>query len=89
MQLKFFDATVLKEIELRAENSPKKAFWRLRLVHRQGQYIIEKESGGGGKVLDRRSWPQRDYERAVVVFGRKVAAKLKPGKKREYVISGR
>lgn len=84
MQLKLFEDTVLREVELIAPESPKKAFWRLRLVFCRGAYRIDKESGGGGKILDRRSWPQRDRERAERVFDRKVAEKLKPGRKRIY-----
>jgi hypothetical protein len=84
MQLKLFDDVTLREVELIAPDSPKKAFWRLKLIYRQVAYRIDKESGGGGKVLDRRSWPQRDRERAERVFARKVAEKLKPGRKRIY-----
>lgn len=87
MQLKLFERNVIFDVTLQADSS-KHAFYRLKLVLDCGRYIVEKESGASGKVLDRRQWPQADRRKAERFFNRKLAVKLKPGRKspRQYYI---
>lgn len=86
MQLQLFERNIIYDVYLVAD-SKKQAFYRLRLVYDGIKYFVEKESGAGGRVLDRRQWHQPDQERAGLVFARKLAAKLKDGKSpRQYFI---
>lgn len=85
MQLDLFDDTILESVELIAD-SPKRAFWRLRLIVCQGEYRLEKESGAAGKILDRRVWHQNDRATAEKTYRRKIKAKMNParGSPRKY-----
>lgn len=85
MQLKLFERNVIFDVTLNAD-SKKQAFYRLTMVLDCGKYYVEKESGAAGKILDRRQWPQPDRERAGLVFARKLAAKLKSGRERQYFL---
>lgn len=85
MQLLLFGRNVIFDVTLNAD-SKKQAFYRLMLVLNNGKYYVEKESGANGKTLDRRQWPQPDRERAGLVFARKLAAKLKAGRARQYFL---
>lgn len=78
--------TVLKHADLIAD-SPKKAFYRLKLIESMGSYWIEKESGAGGRVLDYKVWPHPDYESAEKHFRRIIRKKTdKKRKKRIYKV---
>ena len=77
-QLKMFEPTVFKKIDLVA-NSPKNAFYRLWLeTHIDDGYTLKKESGSGSKVLDRRQWLFKSREIAEKNFDRRVRDKLNP-----------
>lgn len=86
MQLKLFDDTIILEDELLAD-SPRKAFYRLKLVLSNGTYKLIKESGANGKVLDRRIWLQKDCHLAEKTYRKKISNKLNPDRKnpRKYV----
>lgn len=68
---------IIDEIELEAD-SPKKAFYRLRMIYDDGYFYIEKESGAGGKILDKRKWLQKNREQMFKVYLRKLKQKLNP-----------
>lgn len=85
MQLLMFERNIIYDVYLVAD-SKKQAFYRLMLVLNNGKYFVEKESGAGDKILDRRQWPQPDRDRAGLVFARKLAAKLKAGRARQYFL---
>ena len=84
MQLHLFP-TVIKSAHLVA-NSPKKAFYDLSLVEDQGRYYVQKESGAGDKILDRRVWPMPDLRRAILKYNQILKEKLNPERnsKRHY-----
>lgn len=67
---------IIKSVTLEAD-SPKKAFYKLAVMEQWGEYWIEKESGAGGHVLDRRRWDQPDKAAALKFFYRKLNEKLK------------
>lgn len=75
-QLHLFE-TILREIRLEAD-SKKKAFYILRLIECRGAYSIEKISGAGGKILDRRRWPMPSLPAAEKRFNRTIKSKLNP-----------
>jgi hypothetical protein len=60
--------------------SVRNAFYILRLVECAGAYWIEKESGTGDKILDRRTWPMKSREAALKFFNRKIREKTNPGR---------
>lgn len=78
--------TILKMIELEAPDSPKKAFYRLMIEETMGIWAVVKESGAGGKVLDRRRWEMASAEKAVQRYERILRDKLNPnrGSPRKY-----
>lgn len=80
MQLKMFDATILDSAELVAD-SPKKAFYRIKLVVKEGDYYVEKESGAQDKVLDRRRWTAITMDAAEILYKKKLREKLNPTRK--------
>lgn len=80
VQLKLFEPTICKEVLLVAE-SPKNAFYRLRLEVSIDGYMIRKESGSGENVLDRRKWPFKSRKIAEKEFDRKIKAKTDPDRK--------
>ena len=80
MQLKLFQPTVLLHAELESD-SPKKAFWNIRLEYENGAYAVIKESGSAGRVLDARRWPHADYEAAMADYNRRLKQKLRPGRR--------
>ncbi len=84
MQLNLFEKTVMAECCLVCNDSPKRAFYMLRIVFEGGRYWIEKESGCGGKVLDVRRWPMVDEKAANRYYKNKIRQKLKPGRHRVY-----
>jgi hypothetical protein len=66
--------------------SVRNAFYILRLMECAGAYWIEKESGTGDKILDRRSWPMTNRKAALKFFERKIREKMNPsrGSPRKY-----
>lgn len=88
MQLNLFGPTVLATADLVAQ-SPKSAFYHIKIIFEDGRYRVEKRSGYGDKVLDVRKWPMESQADAEAFFRKKIAGKLKPNRKREYkIISG-
>lgn len=83
MQLNLFEPTILRQVYLTAK-SKRSAFYQLILTTYQGKFYVLKESGAGGKVLDRRFWPQPDEKTAIKFYERKVKEKLKSDRKRRY-----
>lgn len=84
MQLLLFERSVLAECKLICNDSPKRAFYMLRIVFEGGRYWIEKESGAGGRVLDVRKWPMDSEGAANRYYKNKIRQKLKPGRHRVY-----
>lgn len=81
-QLSLFP-TIIKSADLIAD-SPKRAFYRIRIEEEFGRYEIIKESGANDKVLDCRRWEAASLEKAEKFFDRKVKQKQKTGRKRRY-----
>lgn len=81
-QLSLFP-TVIKSAALVAD-SPKKAFYRIRIEEEQGHYEVIKESGANDKVLDCRRWEAASLEKAEQFFDRKVKQKQQGNRKRKY-----
>lgn len=80
VQLKIFEVTILEHAELICE-SPKMAFWNIRLEHDCGTFYVIKESGSRGKILDRRTWKHEKYEAAKKDYDRRLRLKLNPERK--------
>lgn len=72
---------VLEEADLLALNSPRQTFYRIWIEENAGLYSIVKESGAGGKVLDRRSWKAETAEEAKGFLDRKLKEKTNPARK--------
>jgi len=70
----------LKTIELIA-NSPQKAFYILHLEKITDGYLVTKESGGKGKVLNRESWFRETMDAAEKLFSKIVREKTNPARK--------
>ena len=73
---------VLAITNLCAPESPQKAFYRI-WIEKVGEksFLVQKESGAAGKVLDRRSWKYDDEGRAWAFYRRKVREKTNPKRK--------
>ena len=73
---------VIEQILLEDSNSPRKAFYRLSIYEKEeGGYLIEKSSGAGGSVLDRRRWEKQTREEADRMFRSIIREKTNPGRK--------
>lgn len=81
-QLSLFP-TIIKSADLIAD-SPKKAFYRIRIEEELGRYEVIKESGANDKVLDCRRWEAATLEKAEQFFDQKIKQKQKAGRKRRY-----
>lgn len=81
-QLSLFK-TIIKSASL-ISDSPKKAFYRIRIEEEMGRYEVIKESGAADKVLDCRRWDAPTLEKAEKFFDQKVKQKQKPNRKRRY-----
>jgi len=79
----------LKFTLLQDENSPKKAFYRIFLLQTEEGYLVRKESGASGKILDRRTWSKPTFPEAEKLFLAKVRSKTNPARKspRHYQIA--
>lgn len=80
VQLKLFEPIVLREDKLVAD-SKRNAFWTIRLVQEGLSFGVLKESGIGGKIMDRRQWWFDNSDEAEKVYRRRLAAKLNPDRK--------
>ena len=64
-----------------AVDSPRKAFYLIWIEETDGRIQVVKESGAGGKVLDRRCWACDNLEAAQKLFDRQVRYKTNPQRK--------
>jgi hypothetical protein len=78
-QLSLFP-NIVRRIDLRS-NSPRKAWWRLMIQECRGKYTLIKESGIQSGMLDRRRWPMKSYDKALIIFEKKVKMKTDPNRK--------
>ncbi len=76
---------ILKDIFLKAE-SPKKAWYTLKLEDIGMGYIIEKQSGTEGKVLHKVNYYEDNLESAEAFYNKKIQQKTSPNRKRKYSI---
>ena len=81
-QLSLFPTTI-KSVYLEAD-SPKKAFYAIKIVENMGSYSIVKKSGCNGKVMHSQSWVANSYSEAIKFFEKKLREKTKKGRKRTY-----
>lgn len=81
----------LRRIHLQDEHSPKKAFYTLYLLETEEGYMVRKESGASGKILDRRSWSKPSLSEADKMFLSIIRRKTNPTRKasRHYQIAER
>jgi hypothetical protein len=79
-QLSLFP-NIVRRIDLKS-NSPRKAWWRLMIEERLGRYTLIKESGIQSGMLDRRRWPMKSYDKALIIFEKKVKMKTDPNRKK-------
>lgn len=79
--------TVLKKANLVA-HSPHNAFYLLTLEKITDGYIVRKESGGNGVVLNREAWYRENIGDAEKLFLRILKEKTNPNRKsrRKYVV---
>jgi hypothetical protein len=66
---------------LMAVDSPRQAFYLIWIEETDGRIQVVKESGAGGKVLDRRCWACDNLEAAQKLFDRQVRYKTNPNRK--------
>lgn len=64
-----------------AQESPKKAFYKIWIEETEGFFEVVKESGAKGRVLDRRRWPMKNEDEARKLFDRQVRYKTNPKRK--------
>jgi hypothetical protein len=79
-QLKLFTRK-LDTAHLVAIDSPRQTFYTIWIEEADGQVQVVKESGVGGRVLDRRCWACEDLEAAKKLFDRQVKYKTNPNRK--------
>lgn len=81
----------LKMIHLQDEHSPKKAFYTLAIVESDQGFLVQKESGASGKILDRRTWSKPSRSEAEKMFLSIIRRKTNPRRKsaRHYQITDR
>jgi hypothetical protein len=79
-QLKLFTKK-LATAHLVAIDSPRQAFYLIWIEESEGKIQVVKESGAGGKVLDRRCWACDNLAAAQKLFSRQVRYKTNPKRK--------
>jgi len=84
-QLKLFEVTQLKYVELIAD-SPKKAFYRMCIIYNNGKYYIKKESGAGLIIQDKKTWVYSKIKDAYDKYHNILKQKMKKNRKRTYKI---
>lgn len=82
IQLSLFE-TILKQSYLEAD-SPKKAFYRIKITEDMGKYTVKKESGCNAKILHKQAWNFDNQEDALKFYNKKIKEKTKRGRKRIY-----
>lgn len=85
MQIMAAQLSLFQEIDsetvLESPDSPKCAFYRLRIESDNGIFIVRKESGAGGIVLDRRAWVFNDIKLSEKFYVRIIREKTNPDRK--------
>lgn len=83
--------TQLRKIHLQDEHSPKKAFYTLCILETDQGFLVQKESGASGKILDRRTWSKPSRSEAEKMFLSIIRRKTNPRRKspRHYQITDR
>ena len=78
---------LLEQVSLHVPDSPRKAFYTISLEIEFDHYVIRKESGIGSKVLDRRVWRYKSFEKAEKIFNSRIHQKTRPDRKcsRRYI----
>lgn len=81
----------LRKIHLQNEHSPKKAFYTLYLLEAEEGYLVRKESGAAGKILDSLTWAKPSRTEAEKMFISIVRRKTNLSRKsaRHYQITDR
>ncbi len=76
----------IRYAHLTANDSPRKAFYKIWIEGENGVYRVKKESGIKDKVLDRRSWPFESFEAAKGLYEKRIRYKtnMKAKRKRKY-----
>ncbi len=80
-QISLFDRTTLKSAFLVAR-SKRRAFYNLFLEIIDRQIVVRKESGGGNKIADTRTWLFENYANAEKEFNRIIKRKMDPKRTR-------
>ena len=84
IQLSLFPETI-KSAYLEAE-SPKKAFYDIRIEWNAGFFTVVKRSGlANDRVLDKRKWTFNDYVSAEKRFKKKLREKINPRSRRKRI----
>jgi len=81
VQLMLFGTQLIYSDYLTANESPKKAFYKISLIQDNDRFSVKKESGAKGKTLDIREWVFDDIEIAATFYKRKIRQKLNPNRK--------
>lgn len=69
---------IITESLLVAEDSSRKAFYRLFVEKVEGGYVIRKVSGAHGRILHEEMYWRPDINSAVAFFRAKIASKTSP-----------
>jgi len=77
-----------EETFLEASNSSKKAFYHIWIEKLDEGFIVRKESGVSGKILDRKNWWFENYQEAKEYHQKLIREKTNPSRKspRKYTI---
>ena len=76
-----FEPRIISCVDLISPESPRKAFYKLWIEMLRGKYTVRKESGGRGKVFDRRLWEFGSLDEAEKYFDRRVGKKTDPDRR--------
>ena len=75
IQRHLFEPTLIKSASLIASDSPRQAFYNIRLFAYKNIYTVRKESGAKGKTWDVRLWKFDSFEKAEKDFERRIKQK--------------
>jgi hypothetical protein len=82
LQLRLFGSKTLKTAHLVAIDSPRQAFYIIWIEKiSENAFRVCKESGGRGRVLDRRAWEFGSFDEAEKLFLRRIREKTNHGRK--------
>lgn len=85
IQRQLFEPTLIKSASLIAPDSPRQAFYNIRLFAYKNIYTVRKESGAKGKTWDVRLWKFDSFEKAEKDFERRIKQKTNPNRKSERI----